>query len=374
MSPTLVQFVEIVTIWFTPCLVALPYVVPDRPHYGRNYPDIFELPEFYDTAFVGPPIQHDPRWPSTEVTVGQVSGVAVGEDGGVLVFHRGNRVWDASTFIGDKFANARGKGPIQNHTILRLDPATGHVNESFGANKFYLPHGLTVDKQGNIWVTDVAMHQVMRIPKGRHDPDLVLGEFLVPGNDDKHFCKPTDVAVTSSGEFFVSDGYCNGRILKYDSNGKLLTQWGQQFTGRASQAGTHGLYIPHSLTLLEKQDRICVADREHGRIQCYNAGIKNPATAGQFVKSIEHAEFGKVFAISYDPKVNLIYAVNGQTYMGNKVKGFTLNMNGDIEGTFEPRGKGFGQPHDIAASPNGGDIYVGEIYPDRVTKFSRELW
>ena len=72
--------------------------------------------------------------------------------------------------------------------------------------RFYLPHGLTVDKQGNVWVTDVALHQVFRFPKDSDIPDLTIGERFVPGNDPKHFCKPTDVAVLSTGEFFVADG------------------------------------------------------------------------------------------------------------------------------------------------------------------------
>ena len=72
--------------------------------------------------------------------------------------------------------------------------------------RFYLPHGLTVDKQGNVWVTDVALHQVFKFPAGKDKPDMILGESFVPGNDQQHFCKPTDVAVMSTGEFFVSDG------------------------------------------------------------------------------------------------------------------------------------------------------------------------
>ena len=63
-----------------------------------------------------------------------------------------------------------------------------------------------MDKSGNIWVTDVALHQVFRFPAGSDQPDIILGERFVPGNDQAHFCKPTDVAVMSTGEFFVSDG------------------------------------------------------------------------------------------------------------------------------------------------------------------------
>jgi len=56
---------------------------------------------------------------------------------------------------------------------------------------------------------------------------MSLGEKLVPGTDDKHFCKPTDVAIASTGEFFVADGYCNSRIMKFDKDGKLLSQFGK---------------------------------------------------------------------------------------------------------------------------------------------------
>lgn len=55
---------------------------------------------------------------------------------------------------------------------------------------------------------------------------MELGEKMVPGSDEKHFCQPTDVAVASNGHFFVADGYCNSRIMKFDETGKLLTSFG----------------------------------------------------------------------------------------------------------------------------------------------------
>ncbi|XP_021344884.1 probable peptidyl-alpha-hydroxyglycine alpha-amidating lyase pgal-1, partial [Mizuhopecten yessoensis] len=131
------------------------------------------------------------------------------------------------SFVGDTFAP--GQHTIKNNTILRLDRATGHILDSFGADRFYMPHGLTVDHAGNLWVTDVGLHQVMMFPKGSHEPsDIVLGEAGIPGSDDDHFCKPTDVAVASNGDFFVSDGYCNGRIMKFSKKGHLLKQWGKK--------------------------------------------------------------------------------------------------------------------------------------------------
>lgn len=70
-----------------------------------------------------------------------------------------------------------------------------------------MPHGLSLDSEENVWLTDVALHQVFRIPKGGDRPDMSLGIRFEPGTDKEHFCKPSDVAVLASGEFFVSDGY-----------------------------------------------------------------------------------------------------------------------------------------------------------------------
>lgn len=89
-----------------------------------------------------------------------------------------------------------------------------------------MPHGLTVDADGNVWITDVALHQVFKFgPKGQMVL-LTLGKKFQPGNDDEHFCKPTAVAVLESGEFFVADGYCNSRVIKYTRMGVKLLQWG----------------------------------------------------------------------------------------------------------------------------------------------------
>lgn len=92
-----------------------------------------------------------------------------------------------------------------------------------------MPHGLTVDKQSNVWVTDVALHQVFKFPPngGSGQPVLALGTRFEPGNDDTHFCKPSGIAVMTSGDFFVSDGYCNHRIVKFSADGRKLLQWGR---------------------------------------------------------------------------------------------------------------------------------------------------
>lgn len=99
-----------------------------------------------------------------------------------------------------------------------------------------MPHGLTIDHEDNAWVTDVALHQVFKFgPHGSNDkPLLTLGTAFIPGVGDAKFCKPTSVAVLENGDFFVADGYCNARILKYDKAGNKILSWGQNsFSGES---------------------------------------------------------------------------------------------------------------------------------------------
>lgn len=74
----------------------------------------------------------------------------------------------------------------------------------------------------------MAMHQVFKFLPGADKPILTLGQAFSPGTSNAHFCKPTDVAVASSGVFFVADGYCNSRIMKFDRDGKFIAKFGDE--------------------------------------------------------------------------------------------------------------------------------------------------
>lgn len=180
-------------------------------------------------------------------------------DGNIAIFHRGDRVWGLTTFDYRNRFNPN-NGPIQQNTIILLDKSRKIILE-WGRNMFYLPHGLTIDQNGNYWITDVAMHQVFKfdaqdIQKHMEElkhaqfssetgvpnyhssalfensivkPSITLGEAFVPGNDEKRFCKPTAVAVHTNGDFFVSDGYCNSRIIKFNKYGERILYWGRHW-------------------------------------------------------------------------------------------------------------------------------------------------
>ncbi|XP_060224283.1 peptidyl-glycine alpha-amidating monooxygenase isoform X5 [Meriones unguiculatus] len=305
------------------------------------------------------------EWPGVYLLPGQVSGVALDSKNNLVIFHRGDHVWDGNSFDSKFVYQQRGLGPIEEDTILVIDPNNAAVLQSSGKNLFYLPHGLSIDKEGNYWVTDVALHQVFKLdPHSKEGPLLVLGRSMQPGSDQSHFCQPTDVAVDpSTGDVFVSDGYCNSRIVQFSPSGNFITQFGEESSGSSPKPGQFS--VPHSLALVPHLDQLCVADRENGRIQCFKTDTK------EFVREIKHASFGRnVFAISYIP--GFLFAVNGKPYFGDQepVQGFVMNFSsGEIIDVFKPVRKHFDMPHDIVASEDG-TVYIGDAHTNTVWKFT----
>lgn len=173
------------------------------------------------------------RWPTQNRKLGSVSAVSFDSNGNVVIFHRGNHVWDALSFNLANVYVPRDNGPIADNTIIAFNRKTGKIAYEWGSNMFYMPHGLTIDFENNVWVTDVALHQVLKFaPNNQTKPELILGQAFVPGNSLTKFCKPTAVAVLTNGDFFVADGYCNARIIKYSRNGEIILSWGHNsFSG-----------------------------------------------------------------------------------------------------------------------------------------------
>ena len=164
--------------------------------------------------------------------------------------------------------------------ILKYDRNTGERLAAFGAGLFVLPHGLHVDDDGNVWVTDSQGngeigHQVFKFsPEG--EVLLTLGAAGVPGNDPegRYLNEPTDVTTWGpTGDIFVSDGLSGenpdpppgqtGRILKYDRDGNFIAQWGE-IGFRPGQFRT-----PHAVEF-DSQGRLFVADRGNNRIQIFD--------------------------------------------------------------------------------------------------------
>jgi len=221
---------------------------------------------------------------------------------------------------------------------------------------FLMPHGMTIDNEGNTYVTDVGLHQVLRFPPNATKPDLVLGHRMEPGKDQTHFCMPTSVAVAANGHFFVADGYCNSRVMKFNKDGKLI------------KIINGNWQVPHSLALFEETDVLCVADREGGRVECVQAGLQKPLHAnrddtGRRVVNYNSRQIGRPYAIA--AKGTALLVLRGSP----GAKGLTIDTAAEPEE--EPiidewaTSDGIVSPHDLAVSQNGDTLYVVEVPLDR---------
>jgi DNA-binding beta-propeller fold protein YncE len=183
-------------------------------------------------------------------------------------------------------------GRIKNiDTIYKFDK-NGDVVKSFGAGMFIWPHGLHVDREGNIWATDAAApeavamaaraggkfgHRVVKFsPEGK--VLMTLGEAGVPGSDEYHFISPSAVAVGANGDIFIADGHGasdNNRVVRYSKDGKFIKSWGR--TGYAP-----GEFRTLHAIAIDSRGRIFVADRGNNRIQIFDQEGKHLSTWLQF--------------------------------------------------------------------------------------------
>jgi peptidylamidoglycolate lyase len=221
-----------------------------------------------------------------------------------------------------------------------------------------MPHGLTVDKDNNIWVTDVGLHQIFKFS---HNGQLLmtLGVAKVSGNDSLHFNMPTDVAIANDGSFYVSDGYGNSRIVKFSPKGKYLLEWG-------TYGNKQGEFdIPHAITL-DNTGNVYVADRENNRIQVFDSkgeflkDLKNNEQVAQ-IPSVTIDKSQNLFAIDYDFVDTLI---NGSTIFQYDKADKVIYQFGGL-GTNKRTASWY---HDISVDKEGS-IYVGDIHRMKIHKF-----
>lgn len=291
-------------------------------------------------------------WPQLPegLILGAVTGVGVDSKGVVWVFQRGGRQW----------SDPMPADPINAPTVIAFDGETGRVLNAWGDRRFIMPHGLTVDAQDNIWLTDVGLHQVFKFsPKG--ELLLTVGEPGMSGSDAEHFNRPTDVAVLPDGSFYVSDGYVNTRVAKFSADGRLLSAWGAP----GKESGQFDL--PHALAV-DDRGEVYVADRENDRIQVFDP-------FGNFVRQLKSSALGRPYAMTLLPG-NLVAVVDGgeQPQTGPDRSGVAIvRRDGSFVESFSRFGNYDGQlqqGHDIASN-NQGDLYVVDIGGERVQKFMK---
>lgn len=316
----------------------------------------------------------DPRyclvddWPNLPggLKLGQVAGLDVDTRGVVYVFHRGSKSWAgnpsfvdvARTFIFGLFGGDPSTETVTEDAILALHAETGELLSSFGAGHFQIPHGLTIDAQDNLWVTDVGLHQVFKYSK---DGKLLLslGKAGVAGEDPDHFDGPTDIAVGRDGSIYVADGYGNARVVKFAADGRYLDAWG----GHGTAPGEFN--VPHGIAI-DAEDNLYVADRGNARIQVFDRD-------GHFLRQISGARIGRPWALDIARDGRLYVIDGGDQDPANSRSGLlVMTRQGEIIARWSRYGYEPGNlvwPHDLAVSDQR-DVFVGEVFDsNRIQRF-----
>jgi sugar lactone lactonase YvrE len=181
--------------------------------------------------------------------------------------------------------------------ILEFDRA-GKFVKSFGAGMFKQPHGLTVDHDGNVWVTDQTGQQAVKFsPEGK--VLMTLGKAGVAGSGPDTFNGPCDVAVAANGDIFVADGHggdTNARVVKFSKDGKFIKAWGKKGSGPGEFDTLHRL-------AMDSKGRLFVADRGNNRIQIFDQD-------GNFIA--QWRQFGRPSGI-FISKDDTLYSVDSQS-------------------------------------------------------------
>lgn len=270
------------------------------------------------------PVTGFPQIPAG-VTLGQCSAVAVDSRQQVYLFHRG-------------------KSPI-----LCFD-RDGKFVRAWGDDLIKTAHGLRIDKDDNIWTTDIGHHLVMKFSlEGKLL--LSLGMVDKPGAGLDQFDRPTDVAFGREDEVYISDGYGNSRVMQFDTRGKFVKTWGKP------GAGPGEFEIPHSIRV-DSRKRILVGDRENKRIQVFDPeGTLLAIWKGFAPYGIEIDRGGAIFVA--DGLASRIYQ---------------LNVEGEIVHAWGSKGKEPGEfnfPH-MLTTDAAGSLFVAEVDGKRMQKFLRK--
>jgi DNA-binding beta-propeller fold protein YncE len=291
----------------------------------------------------------DPSWPHRPVNVksGATSGIAVDKQDRVYVF-------------------TREKPPIQVYDVQ------GNFIRSWGEDVIKSAHHLKIDPEGNVWVADVGHHTVMQFtPEGKLL--RTLGTRDAPGRDHSHFNMPTDVAVTTAGDTFVSDGYGNSRVVHLDKDGKYVKEWGE----RGTKPGQFS--IPHAISV-DSKGRLYVADRNNVRVQVFDQ-------AGKLLDVWSNVIVPWGFCVTPDDEI----WVCGSSPMRWRKEDNALGCppKDQVFMKFNPQGKllqlwtvpkgadGLEKPGDCnwvhcIAADSKGNLYVGDINGKRAQKFVRQ--
>ena len=261
--------------------------------------------------------------------------------------------------------------------LFQFDQAGAFVREiGRGSYGFSMAHAVRVDAQDNIWTVDEGTNTVVKFnPEGR--VEMVLGrrhesvEGLIPTStpvpaaQPYRFNRPTDIAWDAAGNIFISDGYNNSRVVKYDKVGRYVTSVGVRGT-EPSQFNT-----PHSIQT-DARGNVFVADRNNARIQVLDNNLTLRAM---------YTNVGRPWAVCITPGPHqYLYSSNSNPDNNNAEQSavtgeiYKMELDGTIIGKFGKAGKELGNFTTVHAidCKNENELFVAEITGWRVQKLILE--
>jgi len=299
-------------------------------------------PAPFSTPQVAPEIAFDMPDPNYfvlpgDANFGEIPAVATNSKGHVFILSRSNAK-----------GNLSGGSATQ---VFEFDARGRYVRE-FGRDlySFGYGHGIRIDRNDDIWVVDKGTDVVTKLSYKTGKVLLVLGrrqelsahyweekeDRTDAGAREGWFREPTDVAWDSQGNIYVSDGYVNSRIAKYDKNGDWIGSWGKRGVGPGQ------FRTPHNI-VIDKYDRVWVADRTNGRLQVFD-------TEGKFLKEV-------VINVATPPRQPLL----GHQY---PPASDVLEKDPAANLTYRP-----GTPDALCIAQDNPDVmFVGDLYPGRIYK------
>lgn len=301
-------------------------------------------------------------------TWGSTSAVAIDPDG-------------TSVWVGERCAEFRPPSQVDPYRPFgcdgsKLDPilkfdASGKLLKSFGAGLLLFPHGIHVDRDGNVWITDGLGrgnkgHQVFKFsPEGK--VLLTLGKPNKPGSGPDEFNAPSAVVTAPNGDIFVADGHggnTNARIVKFSRDGKFINTWGKKGSGPGE------FDIPHAIAM-DSQGRLFVGDRQNNRIQIFDQD-------GKFLD--QWTQFSRPSGIYIDKNDTIYVADSESESVAKNHEGWKRGIrigsakDGSVAALIpDPveKIKGTSAAEGVAAD-TAGNVYGAEVGPKRVMKYVRK--
>jgi len=322
------------------------------------------------------------------------AGRKLGSTSGIDIDKDGKSIWIIERCGGQDYCF----GPNAHVAPIMKFDSKGNFVKAFGADMVVYPHGLHVDKDGNIWISDVASNidwssirsgkppanaPVNPTPNGadilKFSPDgkllMRIGVPGVYGSDETHLSQASAVVTNANGEVFVADGHdtppSNARIVKYDKTGKFLKAWSACGNKPASQ-----LDCTHALAM-DSSGRLFVANRGNNRIEIFDQD-------GKLLD--EWTQFGKPTGLAID-KNDMLYVADSESSVRdhNKfVRGIRIGSarTGEVTALLPDPGnnpapwnplRGTTGSEGVAVDKDG-ILYSSSVTPPNLAKYVLRTW